>query len=133
MTKQPFKKTTLESSITEQLDQKIVALSPDITRKLSINRQAVLQRAAKPGLMLILLSHLDWKPVLASAFSIVLLVTVFVQFRQHEESIEADVMELMVAEEQLELFQQLEFYEWLAEEEQQQGTVVDHNTQSALS
>jgi len=123
----------LEASIIEQLDQHNDSLSPDVAHKLRINRKAVLKHYSGQNFIQRQLVQFHWKPVIATAFSIALLMGILFQLNSTEEYVEPEIMELLVTEDQLELLEQLEFYEWLNKEEQRQDSSVKQTFNSEIS
>ncbi len=128
---------SLQAEIIRQLDQDNDNLSPDVGRKLYMNRQAILAKYSEQGLVsrlsLMNLLPINWKPVLVFAFSFALLTGLVFQFSRKQQTIDPDVIELLVADEQLEMFEQLEFIEWLTEQEKQQdeSRAEAHQAQAA--
>ena len=112
--KQNVSEQKFVAQITEALDASVDRIDAETRQRINAGRQRALEQdKRKPFLVA------TWnKTMLAAALSIfvaVLVVKMQYQAPIEEENIEA--MELMAAQDTLDLYEELEFYTWLAEED----------------
>ncbi len=105
----------LNNKIRTALDASVDNLDPNVSRRLQQARHAALETAAKPRMPF-------WQPAGAFALASILLLSVLVwpdrETRQNmpEPAALAD-MELITADDSLQLYEDLDFYQWLLESE----------------
>jgi len=100
----------LNKRIRTALDASVENLDPSVSRHLQQARHAALETAAKPRMPF-------WQPAGAFALASILLLSVFVwPDRQNmpEPAALAD-LELITADDSLQLYEDLDFYQWLLE------------------
>ena len=106
----------LNNRIRTTLDASVDNLDPDVSRRLQQARHAALETAAKPRMPF-------WQPAGAFALASILLLSVFVwPDRQNmpEPAALAD-LELITADDSLQLYEDLDFYQWLLESDTHAG------------
>ncbi|VAX11363.1 hypothetical protein MNBD_GAMMA25-1588 [hydrothermal vent metagenome] len=106
----------LNKQIRATLDVSVDNLDPDISRRLQQARHAVLETTAKPRMPF-------WQPAGAFALASILLLSVLVwPDRQNmpEPAALAD-LELITADDSLQLYEDLDFYQWLLESDTHAG------------
>ncbi len=106
-----------EQRIREELDANLEALDPAIARRLQQARREALD-AVKPA------HHPFWQPAIGFAVAalLVLAVVIWPGMRQDTPpSVALTDFELIAADDSLQLFEELDFYEWLAESDLDAG------------
>ena len=112
--KQNVSEQKFVAQVTEALDASVDRIDAETCQKINVARRRALEQNKRKSFF-----APTWnKTVLAAALSIfVAVLVVKTQFQApiEEENIEA--MELMAAQDTLDLYEELEFYTWLAEED----------------
>lgn len=101
--------TEVQQQVRAELDAKVDALDANVTAGLSAARHRALdQLQAKPR----------WQPVIGWAVAATLVVAVSLWWQQAPISngMSADDFELLVSGDGIELYEDLEFYDWLSSE-----------------
>ncbi len=106
----------LNNRIRSTLDASLDKLDPDVRRRLQQARHAALETSAKPRMPF-------WQPAGALLLVSVLLLSVFIwPERQNMPAPMALAdLELMTADDSLQLYEDLDFYQWLLESDSNAG------------
>lgn len=100
-----------EYRLRARLDQGLEDIDPDVTRRLRLARQVALEQGARRF-------RFGWVPAAAAVFAGLLMAAIFLRPADDGAGLPdmASDLEIIAADDSLQFYEELDFYQWLATE-----------------